>query len=67
MEGLLSTLRGKAIRPSDEAYEAARRVYNAMIDRHPRLIVQCADVADVIRWFNFAGGRAGSRRAMRRP
>ncbi|MGA9627806.1 MAG: FAD-binding oxidoreductase [Bryobacteraceae bacterium] len=54
MEGLLSTLRGKAIRPSDEAYEAARRVYNAMIDRHPRLIVQCADVADVIRCVNFA-------------
>ena len=44
MEGLLSTLRGKEIRPSDEGYDAARRVYNAMIDRHPRLIVQCADV-----------------------
>jgi len=54
MEGLLSTLRGKAIRPSDEAYDAARRVYNAMIDRHPRLIVQCADVADVVRCVNFA-------------
>ena len=54
VEGLLSTLRGKAIRPSDEAYDAARRVYNAMIDRHPRLIVQCADVADVVRCVNFA-------------
>ena len=54
MEGLLSTLRGKAIRPSDEAYDAARWVYNAMIDRHPRLIVQCADVADVVRCVNFA-------------
>jgi FAD/FMN-containing dehydrogenase len=54
VEGLLSTLRGKAIRPSDEAYDAARRVYNAMIDRQPRLIVQCADVADVVRCVNFA-------------
>jgi FAD/FMN-containing dehydrogenase len=54
IEGLLSTLRGKAIRPSDEAYDAARRVYNAMINRHPRLIVQCRDVADVVRCVNFA-------------
>jgi len=54
IEGLLSTLRGKAIRPSDEAYDAARRVYNAMIDRYPRLVVQCADAADVIHCVNFA-------------
>jgi FAD/FMN-containing dehydrogenase len=47
-------LRGKAIRPSDEAYDAARRVYNAMIDRYPRLVVQCADAADVIHCVNFA-------------
>ena len=54
MEGFLATLRGKAIRPSDEAYDAARRVYNAMIDCRPRLVVKCADVADVIRCVNFA-------------
>ena len=54
VEGLLSNLRGRAIRPSDEAYDAARRVYNAMIDRRPRLIVKCADVADVIHCVNFA-------------
>jgi FAD/FMN-containing dehydrogenase len=47
-------LRGKAIRPSDEAYDAARLVYNAMIDRYPRLVVQCADAADVIHCVNFA-------------
>ena len=54
IEGLLPTLRGKAISPADDAYDTARRVYNAMIDRRPRLIVQCADVADVIRCVNFA-------------
>jgi len=54
METLVGALRGRAIRPSDEGYEAARKVYNAMIDRRPRLIVQCADVADVIRCVNFA-------------
>jgi FAD/FMN-containing dehydrogenase len=43
-----SALRGALIRPSDPDYAHARRVYNAMIDRHPALIARCADVADVI-------------------
>ncbi len=49
-----SALRGSLIGPGDAAYEAARRVYNAMIDRRPRLIARCADVADVIQCVNFA-------------
>jgi FAD/FMN-containing dehydrogenase len=53
-EALVSTLRGRAIRPSDEAYDAARKVYNASIDCRPRLLVRCADAADVIRSVNFA-------------
>ncbi len=47
-------LRGKLIQPSDAGYEEARKVYNAMIDKHPALIAQCADVADVIAAVNFA-------------
>jgi len=54
IETLVATLRGRAIRPVDEGYDAARKVYNGMIDRRPRLIAQCADVADVIRCVNFA-------------
>jgi UDP-N-acetylenolpyruvoylglucosamine reductase len=54
IDSLVPILRGKAIRPADEAYDAARRVYNAMIDRRPRLIVRCADVSDVIQCVNFA-------------
>jgi FAD/FMN-containing dehydrogenase len=49
-----SALRGSLIGPADAAYEAARHVYNAMIDRRPRLIARCADVADVIHCVNFA-------------
>lgn len=54
MEAFLSSLRGRVIRPGDEDYEKARKVYNAAIERRPRLIVQCADVADVIHCVNFA-------------
>src|SRR5882762_10269569 len=48
------TLRGELIQPGDQGYDAARKVYNAMIDRRPRLIALCADVADVITAVNFA-------------
>src|SRR5512144_2392884 len=51
---LKSSLRGELIQPGEGEYDAARKVYNAMIDRHPRLIVRCRDVADVIAAVNFA-------------
>jgi FAD/FMN-containing dehydrogenase len=47
-------LRGELIEPTDERYEIERKVYNAMIDRKPRMIVRCADVADVIAAVRFA-------------
>src|SRR6516165_4732370 len=49
-----SKLRGQLIEPGHAEYEQARHVYNAMIDRWPRLIVRCADVADVIACVDFA-------------
>src|SRR4051794_41485553 len=49
-----STLRGRVIERGDEGYDDARKVYNAMIDKKPRLIVRCVDVADVIHCVNFA-------------
>src|SRR5216684_1433785 len=47
-------LRGELIEPGDKGYDEARKVYNGMIHKKPRLIVRCADVADVIRSVNFA-------------
>ena len=41
-------------RAGEPAYDAARKVYNGMIDRRPRLIAHCADVADVIAAVKFA-------------
>lgn len=46
-------LRGELIQPGDSTYDEARKVYNAMIDKRPALIVQCVDVADVISAVNF--------------
>src|SRR5213080_422563 len=49
-----ANLRGRLIEPGDKDYDDARKVYNAMIDKKPRLIARCADVADVINSVNFA-------------
>ncbi len=49
-----ANLRGGVIEPHDKSYDEARKVYNGMIHKKPRLIARCADVADVIRSVNFA-------------
>ena len=54
VEGLRAELRGELVQPGDEAYDEARKVYNGMIDKRPRLIARCADAADVIAAVNFA-------------
>jgi FAD binding domain-containing protein/berberine-like enzyme len=48
IEQLRATMRGRVIGPADARYDERRKVYNAMIDKRPALIVECADVADVI-------------------
>ncbi len=53
VEKFKANLRGRLIRPNDEGYDDARKVYNAMINRRPALIARCADVADVITAVNF--------------
>jgi len=48
-----SKLRGEMILPEDSKYDESRKVYNAMINKHPGIIVKCVDVADVIYAVNF--------------
>jgi FAD/FMN-containing dehydrogenase len=40
--------RGEVIRPGDDTYDQARRIFNGMIDRRPALIVRPTGAADVI-------------------
>ena len=54
LDSLRASLRGELVFPSDDAYETARRVWNASIDKRPALIARCTGVADVIRAVEFA-------------
>ncbi|MGH7109437.1 MAG: FAD-binding oxidoreductase [Stellaceae bacterium] len=54
VQDLAAGLRGSLLRPGDNGYDAARRVWNGMIDRRPALIARCAGPADVIAAVHFA-------------
>lgn len=54
VESLRASLRGGVVVLGDAGYDAARAVYNGMIDRHPALIARCMDTADVIAALAFA-------------
>jgi FAD binding domain/Berberine and berberine like len=54
VDTLRSSLRGKLILPEDDGYDSARKIYNGMIDRRPKAIARCVDVADVIAAVNYA-------------
>ncbi|MCK5653450.1 MAG: FAD-binding oxidoreductase [Gemmatimonadetes bacterium] len=49
IEGFAAGLRGELITPDSSGYDDARSIWNAMIDRRPGLIVECAGAADVMR------------------
>jgi FAD/FMN-containing dehydrogenase len=45
---------GPILRPGDDGYDEARKVFNAMIDRRPALIARCSGPDDVIAAVNLA-------------
>jgi FAD/FMN-containing dehydrogenase len=56
--------RGRLIGAGDADYDTARQLFNAMIDKRPRVIARCLDAADVIAAVN-TGREAGLDIAVR--
>ena len=54
VDSFRSRVRGGVVGRGDDGYDRARVVFNAMIDRLPALIVQCAGAADVMEAVMFA-------------
>jgi FAD/FMN-containing dehydrogenase len=51
---LEKALTGDVIRPGDESYDEARKIWNGAHDQRPALIVRCAETADAVRAVEFA-------------
>jgi len=54
IRSLQERLRGEVVQPGDDGYDQARRVWNALVDRHPAVIVRPHDVAGVAAAVEFA-------------
>ncbi|MFE4992678.1 FAD-binding oxidoreductase [Streptomyces mirabilis] len=50
----LREFKGQLVAPGDSAYDEARTVYNAMIDRRPALVARCTSAEDVSYVIGFA-------------
>jgi FAD/FMN-containing dehydrogenase len=51
------SFRGKLLLPTSPGYDAARRIWNGAVDRHPACVAGCAGVADVVAAVRFARDR----------
>jgi hypothetical protein len=56
-DDLGGSLGGELLLPASPGYDAARRVWNGAIDRHPACIARCTGVADVVAAVRFARER----------
>lgn len=54
VESFGNGLHGHLVRSGDEGYDEARRLFNAVHDKRPRLIARCAGAADVMDTVSFA-------------
>src|SRR5215218_5346066 len=51
---LRETFSGLLLAPEDDGYDEARRLHNALVDKHPALIARCRGAADVVEALSFA-------------
>jgi FAD/FMN-containing dehydrogenase len=54
VEQFAKAFHGPVIQPGDPAYDQARKIWNASIDKHPGLVVRCSGTADVVQAVTFA-------------
>ena len=54
IEAFRAGLRGQLLTSAEADYDAARRIWNAMIDKRPALIARCEGAADVGKAVRFA-------------
>ena len=54
VQELKQELRGELLTPDNPDYDAARKVWNGMVDKRPALIARCADATDVVACIRFA-------------
>jgi FAD/FMN-containing dehydrogenase len=54
VEKFRSAFQGPVFEPSDAGYDSGRRIWNARVDKRPRLIARCSGVADVVAAVEFA-------------
>jgi FAD/FMN-containing dehydrogenase len=54
VDALRATFRGPLVGPGDPDYDAARSVWNGMIDKRPAVVARCTGPADVVAAVNFA-------------
>jgi FAD/FMN-containing dehydrogenase len=57
LEKLAESFRGELVLSTSPGYDAARRIWNGAIDRHPACIARCTGVADVVGAVRFARER----------
>ncbi|MES2483630.1 MAG: FAD-binding oxidoreductase, partial [Pseudomonadota bacterium] len=53
-QALRAAFKGAIVAPADPAYEETRKIWNAMIERRPGLILRCTGTADVVQALRFA-------------
>ena len=54
LQAFKTSFKGAVLAPDDAAYDETRKIWNAMIDRRPGLIVRCTGTADVVQAVRFA-------------
>ena len=54
IDQLKNKVKGQIVLPDDPNYNEVRKIWNAMIDRRPAVIIQCAESDDVLHAISFA-------------